>query len=117
MVHIDEADPEAVAVDDLGSDAELDEDAVPMRKVVINNKVRHLEPAIGDPVNQQQGLELLTWQPALRQLRDAIRVTSAPWPEHLTLTSKEVIDVDHDDGMCHFYCHIASIPLQLVVHS
>ena len=39
MVHIDEADPEAVAVDDLGSDAELDEDAVPMRKVIINNKV------------------------------------------------------------------------------
>jgi hypothetical protein len=38
-VLIDEADPDAVAVDDLASDAELDEDAVPMRKVVINNKV------------------------------------------------------------------------------
>lgn len=39
-VHFEDADPDAVAVDDIGSDAELDEDAVPMRKVIINNKVR-----------------------------------------------------------------------------
>lgn len=41
-VLIDEADPNAVAMDDIGSDASLDEDSVPMRKLIINNKVSQL---------------------------------------------------------------------------
>jgi rRNA-processing protein EBP2 len=38
-VLIDEADPDAIAMDDIGSEASLDEDTVPMRKLLINNKV------------------------------------------------------------------------------
>lgn len=36
---MDTADPDAVRLDDLDSNASLDEDAVPMRKVTANNKV------------------------------------------------------------------------------
>lgn len=36
---IDSADPDALRLDDLDSNASLDEDAVPMRKVTANNKV------------------------------------------------------------------------------
>ena len=36
---LSDADPEAVRLDDLDSNASLDEDAVPMRKVTANNKV------------------------------------------------------------------------------
>jgi len=39
-VLIEEADPEAIRLDDLESNASVDEDAVPMRKVTANNKVR-----------------------------------------------------------------------------
>ena len=38
-VLIEEADPEAIRLDDLESNASVDEDAVPMRKVTANNKV------------------------------------------------------------------------------
>jgi len=41
---IEEADPEAIRLDDLESNASVDEDAVPMRKVTANNKVRLLCP-------------------------------------------------------------------------
>jgi hypothetical protein len=41
-VLIEEADPEAIRLDDLESNASVDEDAVPMRKVTANNKVRSL---------------------------------------------------------------------------
>lgn len=43
-VLIEEADPEAIRLDDLESNASVDEDAVPMRKVTANNKVRLLPP-------------------------------------------------------------------------
>lgn len=36
---ISAADPDALAIDEMGSDVSLDEDAVPMRKVTANNKV------------------------------------------------------------------------------
>lgn len=36
---IDEADPDAIALDNIGSDYSIDEDAVPVRKVTTNNKV------------------------------------------------------------------------------
>lgn len=38
-VFVDNADPDALRLDDLDSNASLDEDAVPMRKVTANNKV------------------------------------------------------------------------------
>lgn len=44
---IDEADPDTVAIDDLGSDVSLDEDAVPTRKVTANNKVSHISFRLG----------------------------------------------------------------------
>lgn len=36
---MENADPDALRLDDLDSNASLDEDAVPMRKVTANNKV------------------------------------------------------------------------------
>lgn len=36
---MEEADPDTVAIDELGSDVSLDEDAVPQRKVTTNNQV------------------------------------------------------------------------------
>ncbi|WVO19024.1 uncharacterized protein IAS62_000300 [Cryptococcus decagattii] len=68
-------DDDVVSLDGLGSDVSVDEDAVPMQKVTINNK------------------------PALRALTDSIRVTSMPWPEHLVLDSKETADVDPSDDL------------------
>ncbi|ADV21927.1 rRNA-processing protein EBP2 [Cryptococcus gattii E566] len=68
-------DDDVVSLDGLGSDVSVDEDAVPMQKVTINNK------------------------PALRALTDSIRVTSMPWPEHLVLNSKETADVDPSDDL------------------
>lgn len=44
---VDDADPDAIAVDDLGSDISLDEDAVPVRKVTANNKVSLMRSAHG----------------------------------------------------------------------
>ena len=38
-VLLEEADEDAIAIDDLGSDISLDDDAVPVRKVTANNKV------------------------------------------------------------------------------
>lgn len=37
---MEDADPDAIRLDDLESNASLDEDAVPMRKVTANNRVR-----------------------------------------------------------------------------
>ncbi|KIR36168.1 rRNA-processing protein EBP2 [Cryptococcus deuterogattii MMRL2647] len=68
-------DDDVVSLDGLGSDVSVDEDAVPMQKVTINNK------------------------PALRALADSIRVTNMPWPEHLVLDSKETADVDPSDDL------------------
>lgn len=52
----------------------LDEDAVPARKVTTNNK------------------------PAMRILTEGIKMTHTPFPEHLIVQSKTVLDVDPDDG-------------------
>lgn len=71
---IEEADVDALAVDELGSDLSLDEDAVPARKVTTNN------------------------QPAMRILTEGIRMTDTEWPEHLIVQSKTVLDVDPNDG-------------------
>lgn len=46
---MDTADPDAVRLDDLDSNASLDEDAVPMRKVTANNKVY---PTVQDCVDE-----------------------------------------------------------------
>ena len=96
-VLIEEADPEAIRLDDLESNASVDEDAVPMRKVTANNKVRLLPPT--SPSVK------LTIQPAMRILIDALKVSHLPWPETLVLQSKEKIDVDPQDGMSHFIRH------------
>jgi rRNA-processing protein EBP2 len=72
---IDEADADALAVDELGSDVSLDEDAVPQRKVTHNNK------------------------PAMRILTEGIKMTNTPWPEHLIVSSKTIIDVDPSDDL------------------
>jgi rRNA-processing protein EBP2 len=73
-VVIAEADADALAVDELGSDVSVDEDAVPARKVTANNK------------------------PAMRILTEGIRMTNTEWPEHLIIQSKTVLDVDPNDG-------------------
>ncbi|GMK55191.1 hypothetical protein CspeluHIS016_0202470 [Cutaneotrichosporon spelunceum] len=74
-VVIDEADADALAVDELGSEVSLDEDAVPERKVTTNNK------------------------PAMRILTEGIKMTHTEWPEHLIVQSKTVLDVDPDDDL------------------
>ncbi|KAK6908235.1 hypothetical protein I203_102236 [Kwoniella mangroviensis CBS 8507] len=66
---------DAISLDGLQSDVSVDEDAVPMRKVTINNK------------------------PAMRTITEAIKVTSMPWPEHLVLNSKEIVEVDPSDDL------------------
>lgn len=71
---VDEADPDALAVDELGSDVSVDEDAVPERKVTTNNK------------------------PAMRILTEGIKMTHTSWPEHLIVQSKTILDVDAQDG-------------------
>ncbi|WWC70719.1 uncharacterized protein I206_104670 [Kwoniella pini CBS 10737] len=68
-------DDDAISLDGLNSDVSVDEDAVPMRKVTINNK------------------------PAMRTIIDTIKVTNMPWPEHLVLNSKEIVDVDPSDDL------------------
>lgn len=71
---MDVADPDTLAVDELGSDVSVDEDAVPMRKVTMNN------PA------------------AMRILTDNIKMSNMPFVEHLIIQSKEILDVDPSDG-------------------
>lgn len=83
-------DDDVVSLDGLGSDVSVDEDAVPMQKVTINNKVRLSSPQSQKPSN--------SYQPALRSLTDSIRVTNMSWPEHLVVDSKETADVDPSDG-------------------
>ncbi|WWC62511.1 uncharacterized protein I303_105107 [Kwoniella dejecticola CBS 10117] len=68
-------DEDAISLDGLNSDVSVDEDAVPMRKVTINNK------------------------PAMRTIIDSIKVTNMPWPEHLVLNSKEIVEVDPSDDL------------------
>ncbi|WWC88714.1 uncharacterized protein L201_003627 [Kwoniella dendrophila CBS 6074] len=68
-------DEDVISLDGLNSDISVDEDAVPMRKVTINNK------------------------PAMRTITESINVTSMPWPEHLVIQSKEIIDVDPSDDL------------------
>ncbi|OCF45970.1 rRNA-processing protein EBP2 [Kwoniella heveanensis CBS 569] len=68
-------DEDAISLDGLGSDVSVDEDAVPMRKITINNK------------------------PAMRIVTDAIKVTNMPWAEHLVLSSRETLDVDPSDDL------------------
>ncbi|TXT15864.1 hypothetical protein VHUM_00367 [Vanrija humicola] len=70
-----EADPDAVAVDELGSDVSVDEDAVPMRKLTTSNK------------------------PAMRVLTEGIKMTNTPWPEHLISQSSTILDVDPSDDL------------------
>jgi rRNA-processing protein EBP2 len=88
-VLIEEADPEAIRLDDLESNASVDEDAVPMRKVTANNKVRLLSLVY---------ISKLIIQPAMRILIEGLKVSHLPWPETLVLQSKEKIDVDPQDG-------------------
>ncbi|WVW84630.1 hypothetical protein I302_106664 [Kwoniella bestiolae CBS 10118] len=68
-------DEDAISLDGMNSDVSVDEDAVPMRKVTINNK------------------------PAMRTITESIKVTNMPWPEHLVLNSKEIVDVDPSDDL------------------
>ncbi|KAL1412823.1 rRNA-processing protein EBP2 [Vanrija albida] len=70
-----EADPDAVAVDELGSDVSVDEDAVPMRKLTTSNK------------------------PAMRVLTEGIKMTNTPWPEHLISQSSTILEVDPSDDL------------------
>lgn len=71
---MDVADPDTLAVDELGSDLSVDEDAVPMRKVTMNNA------------------------PAMRILTDGIKMSHTPFIEHLIVQSKTILDVDPSDG-------------------
>ncbi|GFZ45146.1 hypothetical protein JCM24511_02872 [Saitozyma sp. JCM 24511] len=66
---------DVLELDEVGSEVSVDEDAVPERKVMINNR------------------------PAMRILTDQIKMTNAPWPEHLVMSSKEIIDVDPSDDL------------------
>jgi hypothetical protein len=43
----------------------------------------------------------------MRILTDQIKMTNAPWPEHLVMSSKEIIDVDPSDGE-HCTSHVYS---------
>ena len=83
------ADAEVMALDDLDSDISVDEDAVPTQKVTTNNRVSLFSfPLVSEP----------DWQNAMKILTEAIRVTHLPWPEHLVLSTKEMITVDPSDG-------------------
>jgi rRNA-processing protein EBP2 len=92
---MDAADEDTLAVDELGSDVSLDEDAVPARKVTTNNKVSWVNPS---------GISVTTtdMQPAMRVLTEGIKMTNTPWPEHLIVQSKTIIDVDPSDGELHW---------------
>ncbi|CAD6567518.1 MAG: rRNA-processing protein and EBNA1-binding protein ebp2 [Tremellales sp. Tagirdzhanova-0007] len=61
----------------MSSDVSVDEDAVPVRKVIANNKV---------PVF------LISFCPR-------VTVTHLPWSEHLVCSSKETVDVDPQDDL------------------
>lgn len=86
---VDDADPDAIAVDDLGSDVSLDEDAVPVRKVTANNKVYRFLFSPGHRLPQ----------PAMRLLTDSLRVTNYPFADHLIISSRETVDEDPSDDL------------------
>lgn len=61
---------------------------------------REKSPSTTRSVREIKGTQVhaLTPQPALRLLTEKISLTKQPWPEHLILTTKEVVDVDPSDG-------------------
>jgi hypothetical protein len=83
---------EGVALDDDDVDS-VDQDAIPRRKVQVDNKVRHFPLFSGQPV-------LVYGQIALERIRDTIKLDqSLPWTETLTVSFPETIDVDVDDDL------------------
>jgi rRNA-processing protein EBP2 len=83
---------EGVALDDDDVDS-VDQDAIPRRKVQVDNKVRHFPLFTGQPV-------LVYGQIALERIRDTIKLDqSLPWTETLTVSFPETIDVDVDDDL------------------
>ncbi|KAG7532168.1 hypothetical protein FFLO_03796 [Filobasidium floriforme] len=74
---IEEQTADDLALDEVESNYSVDEDAVPARKVVVNNRA------------------------ALTQYADEMNITKAmPWGEHLTLTTRETLeDVDPNDDL------------------
>lgn len=86
---------EGIALDD--DDVEsVDQDAIPQRKVQVDNKV-HPSPT---PVHWLAHLIFLLGQVALERIRDTIKLDeSLPWTETLTVSFPETIDVDVDDDL------------------
>ena len=90
----EEAD-EGIALDDEDVDS-VDQDAIPRRKVQVDNKVRHF-PLFTSFTCQ---IILFYGQIALERIRDTIKLDqSLSWTETLTVSFPETIEVDVDDDL------------------
>jgi rRNA-processing protein EBP2 len=88
----EEEEGEEIALDDDDVDS-VDQDAIPRRKVQVDNKV-----CLFSFFTCQLGL--FYGQIALERIRDTIKLDpSLPWTETLTVSFPETIDVDLDDDL------------------
>jgi rRNA-processing protein EBP2 len=88
----EEEEGEEIALDDDDVDS-VDQDAIPRRKVQVDNKV-----CLFSLFTCQLGL--FYGQIALERIRDTIKLDpSLPWTETLTVSFPETIDVDLDDDL------------------
>lgn len=100
---IEEQTADDLALDEVESNYSVDEDAVPARKVVVNNRVS--TPGVSAGLIREKTLICMICdccaQAALTQYADELNITKAmPFGEHLTLTTRETLeDVDPNDDL------------------